>query len=282
MAVRKLRRTRRKLRRNRRTARRRIQNGGNNAVAPQPKKVAIVTAIYGGYDNLKEPTDVNNRDKVDWFCFTDDANMKSPIWKIINTPYHTQNGKEEYKQYKNYFDNIKEDKVRNMMSAKYYKVKTHEIDILKGYDYYVWVDGSLLLRTEFVNNIQKLIDQSYSLINFKHPQRSNIKDEMDVSVRMGKYVNQDIPSQYAAYMKEGFPDDMGLFECTMIIKKNTPTINEAFDVWWIQNMQYSYQDQISYTYSLWKKGIKPDHVINQEVFNNPDYSYSDRSLMTKH
>lgn len=280
MVIKKYRRTRRRTRKNTRT-KRRIQNGGNNTKAPN-KRIAVVTAIYGAYDNLKEPTDVINRDSVDWFCFTEDTNMKSPIWKVTNTPYHTQNGKEEYKQYKNYYDNIKEDKVRNMMSAKYYKIKTHEIDILKGYEYYVWVDGSLLLRPEFVNNIQKLVDKNYELINFKHPERSNIKDEMQLSIQMGKYVNQDIPTQYEAYMKDGFPDDLGLFECTMIIKKNVPRINEVFDLWWIHNLQYSYQDQISYTYCLWKKGVKPDYVINEPVFNNPNYSYSDRSLMMKH
>jgi hypothetical protein len=280
MAIKKYRLTRRRTRKNTRT-KRRIQKGGNNTKAPN-KRIAVVTAIYGAYDNLKEPTDVINRDSVDWFCFTEDTNMKSPIWKVINTPYHTQNGKEEYKQYKNYYDNIKEDKVRNMMSAKYYKIKTHEIDILKGYEYYIWVDGSLLLRQEFVNNIQKLIDKNYELINFKHPERSNIKDEMKLSIQMEKYKNQDIQTQYEAYVKDGFPDDLGLFECTMIIKKNVPRINEVFDLWWINNLQYSYQDQISYTYCLWKKGVKPDYVINEYVFDNPNYSYSDRSLMTKH
>lgn len=278
MGLRRRRSTRRKIRRSlKRNSR--VQRGGNISQKP---RIAVVTAIYGAYDNLKEPTGVNNRESFDWFCFTDDANMKSPVWKVVNTPYHKQNGKEEYKQYKNYYDNIKDPKVMNMMSAKYYKIKTHEIDILKDYDYYIWVDGSLLLRPEFVNNIQKLIDQKYELINFKHPERTNIKDEMNLSVGMGKYKEQDIPTQYAAYVSDGFPDDMGLFECTMIIKKNVPRINDAFDIWWIQNMQYSYQDQISYTYSLWKKGIKPDYIINEKVFNNPNFSYSDRSLMTKH
>ena len=253
----------------------RNQKGGN------PKRIAVITAIYGGYDNLKEPTEVNNKELADWFCFTEDTNMKSPIWKIINTPYHIQNGKEEYKQYTNWFDNIKEDKTKNMMSAKYYKIKTHEIDILKGYDYYIWVDGSLLLRPGFLNNIIKLIDR-YELINFKHPARTNIKDEMALSITMTKYMNQNIPAQYDAYIKDGFPDDLGLFECTMIIKKNIPRINEVFDLWWIQNMQYSYQDQISYTYCLWKKGVKPDYVIEESVFDNPNYSYSDRSQMSSH
>jgi hypothetical protein len=257
-----------------------MQRGGANE---KPKnRIAVITSIYGGYDNLKEPIGVNNKELCDWFCFTDDTKMTSPGWKIINTPYHIQNGKEEYKEYKNYYDNIKDEKVKNMMSAKYYKLKTHEIDILKGYDYYIWVDGSLFLRPEFMNNVKKLIDHPYELINFKHPERSNIKDEMELSIKMDKYKNQDIKAQYDIYIKDGFPDDLGLFENTLIIKKNIDHINAVFDLWWIHNLEYSYQDQISYTYCLWKKGVKPDYVINESVFNNPNYSYSDRSLMTNH
>lgn len=255
--------------------RKRSQRGG------QQKRIAVITAIFGKYDTLKDPNDVVNKDSVDWFCFTDDTTMTSPIWKVINTPYHIQNGKEEYKKYKNWFDTIKDPKVKNMMSAKYYKVKTHEIDILKGYDYYIWVDGSMFLRQEFINNLTKLINTPYELINFKHQKRSTVKDEVGESIIMKKYKNQDVPAQYDAYIKDGFPDDLGLFECTIIIKKNTPRINDLFDLWWIQNLEYSYQDQISYTYCLWKKGVKPDYVINEYVFDNKDHSFTDFSLLEK-
>jgi hypothetical protein len=268
--------TRRKRYNKTRAKKRRIQRGG------QQKRIAVITAIYGNYDTLKDPKDIINKDSVDWFCFTDDKNMKSSIWKVINRPYHIENNKEEYKQYKNFFDNIKEDRVKNMMSAKYYKIKTHEIDILKGYDYYIWVDGSMFLRPEFINNITKLINHPYELINFKHPERSTIKDEMNLSISMKKYENQNILGQYDAYIKEGFPDDLGLFECTIIVKKNIQRINEVFDLWWIQNLKYSYQDQISYTYCLWKKGVKPDYVIGEKVFNNTGYSYADYSLLKNH
>jgi hypothetical protein len=100
-------------------------------------RVAIITSIYGNYDDLKIQN-IKNKDLIDWYCFTDNKGVKSDTWKIINTPYHLLNEKYEHKNYKNSFSTLVKNenskKTLNMMSAKYYKMKGHEIDILKNYD----------------------------------------------------------------------------------------------------------------------------------------------------
>ena len=88
--------------------------------------VAIITANFGNYDSLKDPN-VNNANMVDWYCFTDNTDTKSEIWNVIDTPYHLQNEREYYSEYKNSYRNITDPKIRNMMAAKYYKIKAHEI-----------------------------------------------------------------------------------------------------------------------------------------------------------
>jgi hypothetical protein len=246
-------------------------------------RVAIVTSIYGNYDNFKNQDNVNNSELVDWYCFTDSDIKASSKWKIITTPYHIINTEkdDEYKDYKNYYTHIDE-KNKNMMYAKYYKIKTHEIDILQNYDYFIWIDGSIFLRDNFIDNIMKLIKNKYELINFKHSARNNVKDEVDVSIKMKKYDTQNLKEQFGQYINDKFPDNVGLFEKTVFVKKNTGRINKLFDFWWIQNLKYSFQDQISYPYSLWKTGIVPDYIIPQNVFNNLDYTYVNYNLMGKH
>lgn len=248
------------------------------------KKIAVITSIYGDYDNLKNQENVLERDLVDWYCFTDNSKIKSDFWKICDTPYHIINTKnnEEYLKFKNYYNNIKDQKIYNMMSAKYYKSQMHQIDILQNYDYYIWVDGSMFLRDNFIINILKLIDQDYNLINFKHSVRNNIRDETNVSINMNKYKHQNILYQYNSYIEDKFPDNVGLFEKTIFIRKNNEIMNDLFNLWWLNNLEYSYQDQISYPYVLWKKNIKPDYIINENVFNNKNYSYTDNSLNVKH
>jgi len=245
-------------------------------------KIAIITAIYGNYDNIKEHN-IQSKDSVDWYCFTNNKNMKSKQWTIINKPYHTEDDEDSiFHKYKNYYSKNSNNKIKNMMNAKYYKIKSHKIDILKKYDYIVWIDGSIFLQNNFINNIQSLINKNYQLINFKHSVRNNINDETFVSKKLLKYQNQDLDNQYKTYIEEGFQDNFGLFENTIIIRKNNKKINKLFDDWWIHNLKYSYQDQISYPFVLWKNKMNPDFIINENVFNNREYSYVDYSMMKKH
>ena len=245
------------------------------------QRIAVITSIFGGYDDLKEP-DIKSMNLVDWYCFTDSTSMTSKVWNIINTQYHLQNDKNEYMHYHNYYNNITDPKTRNMMSAKYYKIKPHEIDILQDYDYYIWVDGSIILQPNFLINMITHINNNYELINFKHSARDNIYDEMKLSITMNKYQSQDIETQYNDYIAEGFPDNLGLFECTIMVKKNTANINSIFDMWWIQNLKYTYQDQISYPYCLWKNGKYTQYLITDNVFYNKEYSHSPANVRLNH
>ena len=252
-----------------------------NMESQSPKKIAIITSIYGNYDKFKSQDTVNNSDAVDWYCFTDNADIKaSKKWNIISTPYHSVINS-DFLQYKNYYNNIESDKVKNMMSAKYYKLQSHHIGLLQKYDYYIWIDGSIFLRDEFIKNITNLINQDYNLINFKHSVRNNVKDELSASM-YEKYDNQNLKYQYSQFVNDGFEDKVGLFENTIFIRKNITYINKLFDLWWVHNLKYSFQDQISYPYVLWKSGIKVDKVINENVFNNEKYSFVNYNLMKSH
>ena len=99
---------------------------------------------------------------------------------------------------------------------------------------------------------------------------------------MEKYKKQDVDKQYNSYIANGFDDSIGLFENTIIIRKKTQRTNEIFDSWWLHNLIYSYQDQISYPYVLWEKQYTPDLIINENVFNNEKYSYVDFNYMKNH
>jgi hypothetical protein len=245
-------------------------------------KIAIITSIYGNYDNLKEHN-INHKSNVDWYCFTDNPNIRSNIWRIINTPYHLENLDALDVQYKNSYSNVKnEHKIFNMMCAKFYKIKTHTIDILQEYDYYIWVDGSIFLRPTFLDKIVEQIQEKKELIQFKHSVRNNIKDETIESIQMQKYKSQKVNEQYVEYIDSGFPDKTGLFENTVFIRKKNTRCNTIFDKWWVHNLKYSYQDQISLPFIYWSFKEKPDYIIEENVFNNTEYSYVDYDTMTSH
>ena len=227
------------------------------------KKIAIITSNYGNYDTL-----INHNihyKNVDWFCFTD-QNIESTQWSIITKPYHLMDitdGKNSFKKI------MKNPSIYNMMSAKYYKMNYHKIDILKNYDYIVWIDTRIALKYEFIPFIFSMVYHKYKLINFKHSIHSNILDELNTSLLQQRYIDQDINEQYKIYIKDGFKDDIGLFENGIIIRAlNDKITNKIFEDWWEHNVKYSFQDQISYPYILWKHNKKPDYIILDNIFDN--------------
>ena len=215
-------------------------------------KIALITVNFGNYDSFKEPKNLKNVEMFDWYYFTD-LEIKSTVYKVITHPYHLDEFSLESKK---------------IYWAKYYKMQHHKIDLLKNYDYIIWLDASFeILNVNFVNDIINLINQQNMILMY-HPHRTTIKEEVDILNRMPKFKGQDFNKQYNAYIKEGFNDDKGLYSSGFIIRKINDFMNKFFDDWFNEIKKYTYRDQVSFSYVLWKNNIMPDIVIKQNVFNN--------------
>jgi hypothetical protein len=70
--------------------------------------------------------------------------------------------------------------------------------------------------------------------------------------------------QLERYIKDGYPDNT-LYECGFFIYKNNDLHCKLLDDWWEENIKYSYQDQLSLPYLLWKHNIKPT-ILNDDNF----------------
>ena len=77
----------------------------------------------GSYEYYREFNELKDKEKVDWFYFTDSKELKSDFWNIIDI-----NNLSELK----YYD--------NRLKCKYIKMNTHKL--LPDYEYYFWIDGS--------------------------------------------------------------------------------------------------------------------------------------------
>ena len=216
-------------------------------------KTVIYTAIYGGYDDLKQPPvqDV----PCDYICFTDNKRLKhnSGLWRVViakRPPAHPR------------------------MQAKYFKLMSHLVFPngkfgFKKYDFTIWIDASIEIKSSaFAREICSYVGTSkWSLL--PHPDRDCIYDELDVSVKMPKYDGQPLTEQVAFYKAEGHPSHSGLWACGVIVRsaqlpEKLKALNEA---WWEENLHWSYQDQLSLPYLLLKNHIKVD-VIQRNLWNN--------------
>ncbi|MEA2019484.1 MAG: glycosyltransferase, partial [Campylobacterota bacterium] len=192
----------------------------------------VFTAIFGNYDNLKNPEYVNS--DWDYVCYTDNKNIKSDIYTI------------------KYVEPVFSESVRN---ARMIKVLPHLF--LIGYEYTLWIDGSVRLRGHNIKNLIKemKLKNNYIFIH-EHIKRDCIYDEAMACLLIGKDKEQDILKQMKYYFRNGFPDKNGLVESAQILREhnNSKTI-KLNETWWKVLNDYSFRDQLSFNYAIWKENL---------------------------
>jgi hypothetical protein len=239
-------------------------------------RVCIYTAIYGDSDDLKpQPTQTI---PTDFVCFTDACHVRATApWLIIR--------------------NDRRHHLHPRMRAKYFKILSNRLfpggkttlaetsfsfwsrNLLKPpYDYLVWVDGSCQIKTShFVEKVISHVGQS-SWAMFKHPERHCIYDELVVSSHMTKYGNQPIAAQVTSYRAEGYPRSNGLIAAGVIVRdtrrKDLVPVNE---MWWQENLCWSYQDQLSLPVVLWRLSHQCNFIPGN-LWNNELVAWRDHKL----
>lgn len=199
-------------------------------LATKNKKV-VYTAIFGNYDSIKEPEYINK--DWDYVCFTNNKNLKSDIFTV------------------KYVDAIFDNQTKN---PRMLKILSHIF--LIGYDYTLWIDGSVKLRG---TNIENLINQhkdSYIALH-KHEVRECVYDEAQACINAKKDDQNKIEKQITRYKDEGLPLNTPVAETAEILRnqnnKNTKQLNIS---WWVELNKNSVRDQISFVYVCWKYKFK--------------------------
>lgn len=197
------------------------------------KRIAIYTAIFGGYDALRDPEVVPS--DCDFICFTDTP-QRSKIWQMrIVSPL------------------MPNDLTR---SNRHIKILPHKY--LSEYEYSVYVDGTFLVR----GNINELCDNYLSQSNmaaFKHGDRNCIYDEAAAIIKEceegGRCRDNPevIKKQMAKYKAEGYPAKNSLIGSGVLLRRhNAPDVIKTMELWWKEERVQSKRDQLSFNYAAWK------------------------------
>ena len=197
-------------------------------------KIAIVTSICGNRDILSDPTVVHPN--VDYFAFVDKKH-DCKIWNQCQV-----------------FDFSTDEKYEHRRNAKLYKVLPTMF--LSQYDYVFWVDAT----HDVVAKPEELIEKYLSFSDiavFVHRERNCAYQEMDEIDSLGYDHLDNVSRQREFYKKEGFPENYGLYELPVILRKNTFETTKLNILWWEQICRFSSRDQLSFTYCLWKQNIQP-------------------------
>jgi hypothetical protein len=224
-------------------------------------RAVIYTAIFGGYDTLKEPAAQDL--PCDFICFTD---MKLPpcvgAWRIVA---------------------IRRDpRLHPRLQAKRFKLMSHRVfprgrlawrytpmERRPRFDLSVWIDGSVRITSpRFVGDMRrKVVDGDWAM--FVHPDRDCIYEEAQVSIGMRKYRSQPVISQVDSYRAE-VPPHGGLYAGGVIVRREPPSerVLAANEAWWAENVNWTYQDQVSLPYVLRRLGGPEPVPIRENLWEN--------------
>lgn len=216
----------------------------------QNNKICVYTAITGNYDNLK---DVRREKNVDYYCFTNNKNLKSKTWKII------------------YLDN--NEGLSNLLLARKYKILIPSM-IRSNYDVSVWIDGSVIIKGSIIDFINKECDlDHYSLACFKHSQRNCVYEEAAAIIKFRKDRYENV-IHIIDFLKESkYPEHNGLNETTVLVRKHDDKLlNKVLEQWYYMVENYSPRDQLSFNYNINKFDFKIKN-INGIVFDNEYFGW---------
>lgn len=192
------------------------------------KKIAVYTVITGMYD-MPKPVNPSFCEDADFFLFTDNIET-SYNYKIINVDAC-------------YGENAK-------IVSRRYKMLPHRY--LPGYDYHIYLDGSIVLLSSPSSLIDKYMRQE-SIVTFKHFERQCIYEEAAVCYAVKLADPGAIFAQVRFLQDQGYPINNGLSETGVIIRKNTDQISSLNELWWSIFQLYPTRDQLSFNFCLWKK-----------------------------
>jgi len=211
-------------------------------------KVAVVTANLGEFDPIFEY--VKQSVDYDFYRFTDE---NFPPRSRAMTP---------------------------RMQARI--LKCFMWQIVPGYKYYIWVDGSCSMWHE--DSVKWFLEQcsGCDAAFFKHPDRNTIQQEADFLKKclargspyiLSRYSGEWIDEQMAEIKDDKeFVDDT-LYASTAFVYKDSEQIHKVMREWWYHISRYHIIDQLALPYVLQKSECSI-HVINEKYGEIPYLTYT--------
>lgn len=197
--------------------------------------IAVVTAVAGNYDSPRRDVFTLG---VDYYFYADEASdhlVRSP-W--IGEPLYADEG-------------------HPRRVAKGPKVNPHAYPALSDHDVVIWVDGGChIVSDAFVSEIVEALGDAPILLSPHFDDRHCAYGE--ATIRPPKYADEPLDEQVAHYRSVGFPENFGLYECGVMARNmKHPDAAPLGAAWEEEVARWSYQDQVSLPFVLWRLEIEP-------------------------
>lgn len=214
-------------------------------------KIAIYTAITAGKDTLKDPPLEEGTDRI---FFTDRPQDHT------NTPWNVREACSLF--------------VDPRRNSRAHKILAHQY--LPAYDYSLWIDGNIRLIASARDLINKHLRDA-DVAMFPHPARHCLYVEAQGCADAGSDHRHILNAQVAAYRRAGYPDNNGLNECAVILRRHNARTERFNESWWAEYCRHSCRDQVSVRFALHKLCVRVA-LLPGTVQCNPDIVYYEDHL----
>lgn len=209
-------------------------------------RIAVYTAIAGGYDSVKAPEVL--LPGIDYFLFTDMPAADMGFLKIRPLPYYH---------------------IDTPRMARY--VKTHPHQLLTGYDIAIWVDANILITGDITPMIEGFVKSKKAVGAVPHPLRKSLGEEAEACIFYNKDDERQIKEQMAHYKSLNYETNELIESNIMLFDLRGLKLSSFFATWWTEIDKYTRRDQLSLNYSLDKNKISWHKIMKrpQDARNHP-------------
>lgn len=183
------------------------------------ERIVVFTAVTGGYDVLRDPKYV--LPNCDYIVFADRP-LDCKVWQVHPLNYY------------------EEDIAR---AARF--VKLHPHLYFPNHRISIWIDANISLEGDPQPFIDCLGEDGVMAL-FPHPHRNCIYVEARECIKRSKDGAEVIEQQVSKYKARAFPEDAGLFETGVLVRRHMdPKCKQLMAAWWKELFLGSRRDQIS-------------------------------------
>jgi hypothetical protein len=192
-------------------------------------RVAVVSSMYGGYDQFYVPPQQDI--PVEWVMVTDQPSAPAP-WRVVTEP---------------------RPQLHPRLAGKV--AKCNPAWYAPGADAWIWCDANV--RVAGHTFARWCLDAlgGAQIAMARHPDQPDIAGDTGLSLSQPRYAMLPMREQVACYTAEGFPLEFGNWWTGIVVRAaGCPDLGSE---WLAQMTRWTNHDQISLPYVLWKYGVRP-------------------------
>lgn len=207
--------------------------------------LVVYTAIFGSIpDRLRPPGRARRDAGIRFVCFTDraDGRPTEGSWELRRPEWSHPDPRR---------------------AARYHKILSHVL--FPDADYSIWHDGNIQLVVDPWRLVERLQPGGIEVASFKHRDRNCVYEELEACIRLDKDGVERMSRQVAGYRDAGYPEQNGLAETGVLVRRHSERVRELNQAWWREIENGSVRDQLSFDFVRWRLGIPQSYLPGQSI-----------------